>query len=185
MFSEIYLLPDTKEQLCLAWQSEGYVQIDHLLSVDEYIRLAKSAWGKGKQVERADCYSYELVTAPALHKAFGEELMKHWLGSILGGKIRTIKLSLRHFGKGDYTLLHDAQKSEGVARFFFIFSGTWDASWGGTLHVRREKAQTLEVGIKGNRFFLVRSREEWRSFIQYVNHLAGKETFVIVEGTVS
>jgi hypothetical protein len=185
MLQETYLLPDTKEQLRLAWQSDGFVQIDHLLSVEDYIRLAKCAWGKGKQVERPDQYSYSLVPSAPLHTAFSGSVMSGWLGSLLGGKVRVKDISVRHFRHGDYTLLHDTQRSVGVAQFFFIFSGMWDPAWGGGLTVHRDQASPLQVSLKGNRFFLVRSRAEWKPFVHYVNHLAGKETFVIVQGTVS
>ncbi len=185
MIQETYLLLDTKEQLRLAWQSEGYVQVDHLLSVEDYIRLAKCAWGKGKQVERPARYSYGLVSSVPLVSAFSGSVLSGWLGSIMGGKVRIKDVSIRHFGHGDYTLLHDAVYTAGVAQFFFIFSGMWDPAWGGGLTVHRDKASPLQVGLKGNRFFLVRSRDEWKPFVQYINHLAGKETFVLVQGTIS
>jgi hypothetical protein len=185
MFAEQYLLPDMKEQIRLAWQGEGYIQLDHVLDVQTYLKLGKLAWGKGKQVERADRFSYGLVSPSALHKAFSTEPFTSWVGSLLGGNVKKSDVKVMQYGWKDFTLLHDSDNMEGVATFFFIFAGIWDPSWGGTLHLHREKHPALEVGLKGNRLFLVRSRDDWRPFIQYVNHLAGKETFVIVQGTVS
>jgi hypothetical protein len=184
MVSEAYCAPDVVKALGKAFRVDGFVQLDCFLPDETYLRLAKHAWGKGTRSILADQHSYSLVSPASFQNVFGWKEMHEWLGNVLGIRARKISLSVRQFSHRDFTLVHDVQE-HGVAQFFFIFSGRWDAEWGGTLTVNRGEVPALEVGLKGNRLFVMRSCAEWLPFVQYVNHLAGKERFVIVQGTIS
>lgn len=184
MVADMYRVPQTIKALSNALRTDGFVQLDHFVPDEQYLELANYAWGNGKQVLRADQHSYAEVSPALFQQVFSSTEMKEWLGHIVGNKVQKVSLSVRQFSHRDFTLVHDVQEG-GKAGFFFIFAGMWDVAWGGTLTVNRGALPALEVGLKGNRLFLMRSRAGWHPFVQYVNHLAGKERFVIVQGIVS
>lgn len=186
MLNESYLARDVKEELIAAFEEQGFVRLAHFLELEVLMPLAQQLWrGKGKQVSQPNLHSFLAIPVSSRAKrVLGGPLMKGFLGSVLGRKVRKIQLSVRRFGPGDFTLLHDSRKVRGV-HFYYILSGKWDPAWGGTLTVQRARAHPLFFPIEGNTLSLLSCENGMHPFVQYVNHLAGKESFILIEGIVS
>lgn len=74
-------------------------------------------------------------------------------------------------------------RAECVFITFFQVPGI--LSGGGTLTIQREKAPALFFPLESNTFSLISFEKGMHPFVQYINHLAGKESFLLVEGIVS
>lgn len=186
MLTESYLAADVKEELVEAFMEQGFVRLTHFLELEAVVPLAHGLWhAKGKQYFQANLHSFlQIPVSTHLRTVFTGPLMKGFLGSVLGRKVRNIQLSVRRFGPGDFTLIHDSRNTRGVC-FYYLLSGTWNSLWGGTLTIQREKAPALFFPLESNTFSLISFEKGMHPFVQYINHLAGKESFLLVEGIVS
>ena len=163
------------KEIAEAFGKERVVKLQDFFEKEVYEHLFKEMQ-KGKKVWVPDMHRYELLSVRL--SAFDASFRK-WLEGVLGKKVKDWEISVRRFGAGDYTVVHDSV-IEGGIRFFLFVSGEWDSAFGGSVVLRGERPVIFPV--EGNCFVLIDSEE--RGFVQYVNHHVGKEKFVLVEGIV-
>ncbi|XP_061450547.1 prolyl 3-hydroxylase OGFOD1 isoform X2 [Rhineura floridana] len=96
-----------------------------------------------------------------------------------GSSIPLCSGELRHWKKGCYTLVHDAQTTE-FALDLLLFSGCedWDVECGGfTSYIAKgEDEELLTVNPEMNCLALVYRDRETLKFVKYINHRSLKET---------
>lgn len=95
------------------------------------------------------------------------------------GKVKTVEI--KKFSHRDYTILHDDLKMEKGRKVYFFICANWKAEFGGNLVFVREKKDNFFVTPLGNSLVLIDKEKDTKEFVQYVNHLAGKNRFIIVE----
>ena len=184
--NELYHGGSVGAELTSAFRKQGVLRLEQFLAGEAYVRFAQHHWNvQGTLTNRPDQHSYVTLSPTLAHQFFTSSAFKTFLSTVAGKKITRITLSARAFGWKNYTLVHDEHASKEHFSFFFCIAGTWDASWGGTLTylTRNGEGQPLLFPLQGNCLCIVRQRKDMHSFIKYVNHRAGKERFIMIEGT--
>lgn len=91
----------------------------------------------------------------------------------------TVQEPNRRFGHRDFTLLHDHEQPKPGWRAFLLLDGL-PAECGGQLVFSADGETLGTFAPRENTLLLVRQRRGVRSFVQYVNHRAGKRTVRIL-----
>ena len=183
-----YAGKDVSAELTSAFRKKGVLRLDQFLAGEDYLRFAQQLWNlKGTLTHRPDQYSYIALSSALAQQLFASSTFKTFLSSVVGKKITRIAHSTQIFGWKNYTLVHDDHAGTERLAFFFCIAGTWDTSWGGTVTylTGNGEGQSLLFPPQGNCLCIVQQRKDMHSFIKYVNHRAGKERFIIIEGVFS
>uniref|UniRef100_A0ACB8E9T6 Prolyl 3-hydroxylase ogfod1 n=2 Tax=Sphaerodactylus townsendi TaxID=933632 RepID=A0ACB8E9T6_9SAUR len=103
-----------------------------------------------------------------------------------GSRIPQCAGELRHWTKGCYTLVHDAQTTE-FALDLLLFCGceSWNVDWGGfTSYIAKdEDEELLTVNPEDNCLALVYRDRDTLKFVKYINHPSLKRTAAQAETT--
>lgn len=140
---------------------------------------------QGTSLSEPDRLSYTHLDLPqAVRGFFASPAFFDFVTSATGIKVRDVKLETRRFGHRDFTLLHDEQESN--SRFIFLYmvaSPAWKMSWGGSpIFSFGDERKPLVFEPRGNTFILFNVPRGMREFVKYVNHFAGKEKLIYLEG---
>lgn len=183
---EAYARQEVLAQLAQAFEEQGIVRLEQFLTDKDYLAFARQLWdAKGKIKQVPDQYAFTTLSSKLASFLFTHAEFRAFLERVLGKKsIRAF--SVRKFGWKNYTLIHDEHTSKEQIRFFFCVAGEWDAHWGGTLTYLTGDGEgtSLFFPVTGNCLCIIRETQDMHSFIKYINHHAGKEQFIVVEGIV-
>ena len=182
LVNDIYLNAAVVKQMKTAFKNTGVLRLDSFFNELKYkaiFDLFDSINGKKKKI--ADRFSFEEMNAHKIKKMFASKEFISFISSIIGKKFYKIKVEVRRFRHRDYTLVHDFN-SRGI-EFFMFFSKGWSDKLGGQLVYRDVDGKSLIFNVRGDSFVLINSRS-YRKFVKYVNHLAGKRSFVLIEGKI-
>ncbi len=166
--------------------SPKLLRLPTFLGASELTKLRLSLETKGDFVKVADRYAYfSLEDNREVRSLFSSAEFLSFLSAILGKKVGSVELSVRRYAHGCYTLLHDSEKLGERIEFFFILTRNWDGAWGGNkIYTLSEGEEPLVFPAEDNCFSLIHVRRELASFLQYITHHAGKESFIVIGGSV-
>ncbi|XP_044290039.1 prolyl 3-hydroxylase OGFOD1 isoform X2 [Varanus komodoensis] len=99
-----------------------------------------------------------------------------------GSKVPMCAGELRHWTRGSYTLIHDAQSTEFALDLLLFY---WDAEYGGfTSYIAKgEDEELLTINPEANCLALVYRDRETLKFVKYINHRSLKQTATQPEQT--
>ncbi len=183
MINKNYTDKEIVMQIKDAFDENGFVKLESFFDDD----LNEKINGvKGKIAKIPDRYSYTMIDDITFENIFNGDKFKEFLGDVIGKKVGKINLKVKKFSWKDYTLVHDDEAGKEETRFFFIIAYKWENEFGGQIVYITENGlgNPLVFPIVGNSFCIIRKRKDMHSFVKYVNNLAGKNSFVVVEGKV-
>ena len=134
----------------------------------------------GERIKIAGRHSYEKLDVMKINEIFKNKEFVNFINLISCENFNDYEINVKRFRQGDYTLVHDYIAGKGI-EFLFILADKWDDKYGGYVVYTDNKSKSMIFSIKGNSFILINKRDVGR-FVKYVNHLAGKRSFVLVEG---
>ncbi|MBX4211911.1 hypothetical protein KW787_00445 [Candidatus Pacearchaeota archaeon] len=180
MINPIYLNSEVKEQMKQSFRENGMIKLPNFLTRDVHNKLLediKKQEGKGEKVP--DRFSFRQYNQIKIVKDLSKQLSE--LISAIIGKTVKMQFNIRGYGHRDYTLIHDSELSGKKIEFFYVISPPWDSAWGGN-KVYTGSDEPLVFAPEDNSFCLVDKRKDMNSFIQYINHRAGNNSYIILEG---
>ncbi|RJQ21890.1 hypothetical protein C4580_01870 [Candidatus Woesearchaeota archaeon] len=124
-------------------------------------------------------FSYQVGKVPSfIHSVEFLRLLE----GIAGFRGRLAEVELCVFGKGDYTVLSDAQKKGRGVLFLLRVNPNlrWDEEWGGFVSLIAKEGEVMRVSPQENALTVINYRG-LRSFVKYVNHHA-PSSFVLIRG---
>lgn len=155
------------------------VQVQGFMDTESYKKfLAAIAKAEFKKAEVRDMHSFFEDKPPVL-KLFSSNEFLSFAAQITGKKIAKAECSLRIFMAGCYTLMHD-EAQKGV-EFYFDITSQWETRWGGATFFVTEGGQKLMIPPAPNTLVIA---ESGRSYVKYVNRLAGQEGRLVVYGVL-
>ena len=164
-----------------SYLDNGMTRLDGFFNEDFYKEIfEKLRRNYGERVKLADRHSYEKLDAVELKGIFKDKEFLNFINLISCENFNNCEINVRRFGWGDYTLLHDSFVRKGM-EFLLIFADKWDDKFGGYIVYTDNEEKSFIFSIKGNSFILI-NKKGMRRFVKYVNHLAGKKNFFLVEG---
>ena len=167
-----------------SYLQKGVLKLDGFLKDSVYNELIKLILDiKGEQVKIPDRCSYqEMGDLSGVGKLFSSKEFLSFVSIITGKSFSNVDLNIRKFENGDYTLLHDSDKIHNRTEFFFIFADKWNAEWGGQIVYTDLDERSFIFPVDWNCFCLINRDDELGRFVKYINHLAGKKCFILIEG---
>lgn len=107
------------------------------------------------------------------------------LQETLGKKVSEMNYSLKKFGHGDFSLIHDDEVLGKRIDFFLTFiEGEWKQEWGRYNAYSKGDGEPLIFPAEGNSFCLIIAEGEMFDFVKYVKHFAGKNVIYKLEGRI-
>ncbi len=156
------------------------VQVQGFMEPESYKKfLAAVAKAKLKKSEVRDTHSYFEADSPAL-KFFSSREFLAFAAAVTGKKIKKVTCSVRIFLKDCYTLMHDEKKASGI-ELFFDMTPQWMQEWGGSTVYLTDSGEKLILPPSPNSLIIAVAG---KSYVKYVNHLAGNEGRLVVYGTM-
>ncbi|MEK6889204.1 MAG: hypothetical protein AABW80_03805 [Nanoarchaeota archaeon] len=161
---------------------EKALKLNEFLKEDSYGGLKELLERDAEKKKIANRFSFEeMGIDKKIECIFADLDFLDFAGAVVGRKIKKGEIKVKRFKHRDYTLLHDSDDVKpGIVFFFFICSG-WNGEYGGE-KVYLGGKQPLICMPEPNTFYLLKKQEGVREFVRYVNNLAGKNAFIIVEG---
>lgn len=167
-------------------QKPSVLLLPDFLNKSVFSTLNKEALSsKGKEVFVPHQFSYTLLDIPAMKTFFSSSSFIDFLRNVTGKKISKVNLEISQFAHGNFTLLHDDLNTKSRTEFFIFFGDAWNPEFGGTLCYTQADGSPLIFEPKPNSFGILSLPNEWMSFVRYVNHFAGKKSFILVRGSLS
>lgn len=155
------------------------VQVQGFMEPTAYKKfLAAIAKAKLKKSEVRDTHSYFEADSPAL-KFFSSREFLAFAAAVTGKKLTKARCSVRIFLKGCYTLLHDEAAAAKGLEFYFDLTSQWMQAWGGSTVYLTDNGEKLILPPSPNNLIIAVAG---KSYVKYVNHLAGEEGRLVVYG---
>lgn len=184
MINKSYTDKEILVQIKDAFSENGFVRLESFINENEYGEISNKIECANSELKKVpDRYSYSLIDNIEVEGAFNSNMFKEFLSKLIGKKIGKISLKVKRFGWKDYTLVHDDEAGKEENRFFFVIADRWNVEWGGQVVylTKNGLGSPLVFPIAGNSFCIIRKKKDMHSFVKYVNNLAGKNSFVVVE----
>ena len=164
-----------------SYLDNGLIRLDEFFNEDFYKDIFKRLRRNyGERVKLADRYSYEKLDVMELDKIFNDKEFLNFINLISCENFNNCEINVKKFGVENYTLLHDSTGRKRM-EFLLIFVDKWDDKFGGYIVYTDNEEKSLIFSVKGNSFILI-NKKGMKRFVKYVNHLAGKKNFFLVEG---
>lgn len=156
-----------------------------VIKLEEFLteKIKNSGKLKFKKEKIADRFSYEEAKNKELEKIFLSKEIKEFLKKITKKGIKNIRV-LR-FGHKNYRILHDEKNPQKEEKFYFFVCKKWKHESGGNIAFKKEDGKVFYLTPTHNSLSIVKKEKNWEEFLQYINHLAGKEKFILIEGKLS
>lgn len=168
-----------------AFNQNSFIRLENFLEEECYLQLARGLWAlQGKKITRAAKCSFTELNCTDFLEEFNQEDVLKLFSKFTKKKPKIKDLKIRRFGKGDYTLIHDDEKKKDEIKFYFMISGRWDSKVGGSLTYNIDDSQPLVFPIAFNCLNVITEGKGMHPFIKYINHHAGKESFILIEGVI-
>ncbi len=183
--NDIYLNPETLQQARASYEksAHGSLRLHSLLKPAVYHKIETKAMKmKGKQVKIPDRFSYSEVKMKELENFFSSREFISLISFIAGRKIKKAGISTKKFGHRNYTLLHDSEQMKPSIDIFFDIIPIWDSNWGGSIVYRNAGQELFRMLPVANSLTIVDRKKRMYRFVEYVNHKAGKNAQIVVEG---
>lgn len=156
------------------------VQVQGFLEPECYLQALSEIGSAGfKKSEQRDTHSYFETKHPALAFFSSKEFLS-FASAVAGKRLAKAECSLRIFMAGSYTLLHD--KAQKGIEFFFDLTPEWNDEAGGAIVYLTVAGEKLAIPPSPNTLIIA---EAGRSYVKYVNHLAGDDGRLVVYGRLS
>ncbi|MBX4196450.1 hypothetical protein KW805_02600 [Candidatus Pacearchaeota archaeon] len=189
MINPLYTDKNICEQMKQAFQEAGMIKLPNFLMKESYDSLSrfltKQKGVEHKIPDRYSVYRYPslVVSSPSMKSIFFSDEFRSFLSSILGKKAKNFTLHVGRYGHKNYTLIHDSELAGKRIEFFYCLSPPWNPAWGGnTVYVANENPTVFTP--EDNSFCIVEKGKDMNRFLQYINHKAGKNSFILVEGSL-
>ena len=177
MINKTYLDSNVIDQMKTSLAKNGFLRLDNFLDDKEYTSLLKELEkGKGKKLKVPDLYSYE-----KLDKLNGFSFKEFFDFINEFYRLKKRKINIKKFKWRDYTLFNDLDFGKKEYKSFYFVCKTWKSDFGGSLIYTDKKNKTLIFPVIGNSFFIVKTNEGKGKFVKYINHLAKKRSFFLIE----
>lgn len=158
------------------------VQVQGFMDAESYKKfLAAVTNADFKKSEVRDTHSFFEAKSDTL-KWFGSKEFLSFASSVVGKKLAKASSALRIFLAGSYTLMHDEATAEKGIEFCFDLTPQWRQDWGGSTVYLTDAGEKLVLPPAPNN--LVINESSRRSYVKYVNNLAGKEGRLVVCGVL-
>ncbi len=133
-------------------------------------------------VKKPDKYSFALATTSSGLMKELDLLFCRYLSSIMEKEVK-FNLQIKRFSHTNYIIIHDEEfkSKKTVYEFVFYLAGKWDFDMGGNKVLRGKKNYVITP--LGNSLVLTKLENGTNSFSQYINYKAGKNSFMVIEGT--
>lgn len=184
MFNSIYAQTDIVKQMRAHYLAGGkMLYLPNFFSDSGYgSLLTVLRRSTGEKTRVADRYSYTPLRIEILEKLLSSREFLKLMQMISGKKIKKSIVSVRRFGHGDFTLIHDSERNGARLEFRFLLMERWHTLNGGHIVYTSMKREPLLMPLQGNGLLLIDKPTDMHSFVQYINHKAGKENFVLATG---
>ncbi len=182
MISPKVLKPKVMEELRSGFSENNPkgVQVQGFMSPEDYKKfLASVANANFHKSERRDTHSYFEATVKAL-EFFGSKEFASFVESVIGKKAKLESCSLKMFMHGSYTLMSDYADT-GKIEFYFDMTPEWNNESGGATVFVTEEGEKLILPPAPNTLVIA---ESGRSYVKYVNHLAGNDGRLMAFGSL-
>ena len=155
------------------------VQVQGFMEAELYKKFLQAvAKAEFKTAEMRDMHSFFEAKPAALEFFSGKEFLL-FASAVAGKKLINAECSLRIFMAGCYTLMHD--KAPKGIEFYFDLTPQWMPEWGGATFFITGSGEKLMLLPAPNNLVIA---EVGRSYVKYVNNLAGKEGRLMVRGSL-
>lgn len=183
MINQNYLNKGNLKIIKKEFHKSKMIRLDSLLKKNSYEKLKREIQQEKFVHEKiATKFSYSKCKLPTLaREVFDSPELKFIVQNIVGGRLGKINLELKKFKHKDYTIIHDSGIKQNQLEFFFFVCNLWNQKWGGNkIYIKKGKSYIFPP--RENSFILIQNQRNAKDFIQYVNHLAKKNYFYIIEG---
>lgn len=148
------------------------VALGQFLTPAAFQKIKREMAAGWKRVSIPDQYCHEARPSPGTMREVRS------FAEAIAGKA-PLKEGSRRFGHRDYTLMHDELPEQpGVLALLFL--DDWDARWGGQLVFMRDGMTLGQFTPSANTLLVVERKKGVRSFVQYINHRAGKRKLMML-----
>ena len=155
------------------------VQVQGFMDAECYRQaLSEISSADFKKSEQRNTHSYFEARPEALSFFSSKEFLS-FASAVVGKKLTKAHCTLRIFLAGSYTLLHD-NPEKGV-EFYFDLTQGWNNEAGGAIAYLTAGGEKLAIPPSPNTLIIA---EAGRSYVKYVNHLAGEEGRLVVYGVM-
>lgn len=178
-----YLDKENLRMIGKEFEKIGMVRLDGFVEENLYEELKQEVLKeKFIREKTATKFSFSKSKSSLLaREIFDSPELKFIVENIIGKKFSNVKLDLRRFSHRDYTLIHDSKLKKNKFEFLFFICENWNSKWGGNkVYVLNGKSYVFPP--RGNSFILVENKKDLKGFLQYVNHLCGRNKFYLIEG---
>jgi len=163
----------------------------HVMSMAEFL---KKEWyfkaekivkkEKGKNSTIPGKHSYTVATTPSIIKSFfnSSEFLS-FISKILKKKAKSVTSKLFVFQWKDHTLLHDETKQKPGVDLILDFTTDWLEKTGGETIIVGKEVKVITP--QQNTLSIIIRKQDEQSFIQYVNHKAGKRKRRVILGRIN
>ena len=156
------------------------VQIQGFMDAESYKKfLVAIAKVNFRKAEIRDTHSYFEADSPALKFLSNNEFLS-FAAAVTGKKFKSANCSLKIFMAGCYTLMHDELPKSKI-EFYFDLTPRWSDSSGGMIVYLTKAGEKLAIPPSPNMLIIA---ETGRSYVKYVNHLAGDDGRLVVYGII-
>lgn len=129
-------------------------------------------------------HSYNAAEISWQLKKSMEEQLNYFLSRVLPAKAAIQLEKVFSFSWKDYTILSDEASEEPGTDLILDFTGTWPAEAGGAVVYKNYAGEAFTIPSQGNLLALVKREAGMQSYVQYVNHRAGKEKRAMILGKI-
>lgn len=187
MINPVYLKKEIGLEMNKVFKNEGVIKLSDFLNSENYLNLSLKLWNaKGRRVLIPDKCSFEELQERSVKEFVSSKDFTNLINKIIGKEARVDEIIVKRMGWRDFTLIHDEEKEinkEEKIEFFFFISGKWDSKCGGS-KIYNHDGKTLVFSPESNSLCIIKKKRDMNSFIKYINHFAGKEKFIVVEGRI-
>lgn len=179
MINNTYLNDEALEQIKTVLNKEGVITLYGFLANDYYSKLLT----KLKQFKFQNNYDPPRFS----YKSFKLEdnKLKPSL-SLFIAKILNLNLQIDSdiifcFEHRDYTLMNDSSSEIDGIKIILELTPNWDESSGGYTSFIKNKEEVFRLYPIKNSLTIIKTKNEFKSFVKYVNHFSGKNKRYFLE----
>ncbi len=154
----------------------------HAFLADDALKKVKTAVNKlsftRNYVPDLHCYDEAKRIPKELRSVFAE--ITALVQFIAKKKLKCKELTIRKFGKKQYTVLHDAYKEKPGVDVMLDLTPAWHPAAGGAMVYTRKGSGVLTIAPAYNTFSIVQRTKSMMRFVKYVNHHAENKRVLIL-----
>lgn len=170
MLSALYLQDETYRQVIQQLEQQGSLQLQNFLTPEAHHKVSRQIFQ----------LHYQRSYQPQFH-SYGSALIDNALIRHLTGWVHALfpatqmhPVHAYRFQHRDYVLFHDSRHEERGIVGMFELTPLWCEGWGGWTLALKGKQEPLRLPSLPNTLTLIRTDEQTRLGVKYINHYAGE-----------